>query len=230
MHPELRDGIEAIALNRPSCGGRRSVLERTQDKLQERARGRSRHHSREAQLEAALRANAALRVQAERLIAPMSPRGPTEQPSLMSLSPSSRALGWHVTCISEGCSSTYLPGAWPRSVFFPSLGGVFSFTPYARPVSYRSVSLRIARIGGRAWLGLPYRRYAAREGRRRAGRSGGPPGAARGRRNGVGLTDLPTSERGGFWAALFVVWLTSQPVSCAQIAAIRQRRQRANRP
>jgi hypothetical protein len=90
MHPELRDGIEAIALNQDlhlEVGV--PFLDRTRDKLEERARaiverrpeleyyfddldlGKpvSGHTSREAQLEAALRANAALRVQAERLIA-----------------------------------------------------------------------------------------------------------------------------------------------------------------
>jgi hypothetical protein len=34
---------------------------------------------------------------------------------------------WHVKCISEVRSSTFLPGARPRSVFFPSLGGAFLF-------------------------------------------------------------------------------------------------------
>jgi hypothetical protein len=90
MHPELRDGIEAIALSQDlhvEAGA--PFLERTRDKLEERARGIivrrpeleyyfgdldlgmavSERNSREAQLEAALRANAALRVQAERLIA-----------------------------------------------------------------------------------------------------------------------------------------------------------------
>jgi hypothetical protein len=86
MHPELRDGIEAIALSQDlhvEAGA--PFLKRTRDKLEERARGIierrpeleyyfggldlgravSERNSREAQLEAALRANAALRVQAE---------------------------------------------------------------------------------------------------------------------------------------------------------------------
>jgi hypothetical protein len=90
MHPELRDEIEAIALSQDlhvEVGA--PFLERTQGKLQERARaiierrpeleyyfdvldlGKavSGRNSREPQLEAALRANAALRVQAERLTA-----------------------------------------------------------------------------------------------------------------------------------------------------------------
>ena len=90
MHPELRDGTEAIALSQDlhvEVGA--PFLERTRDKLEERARAImerrpelehyfddfapakavSGHNPREAQLEAALRANAALRVQAEGLIA-----------------------------------------------------------------------------------------------------------------------------------------------------------------
>jgi hypothetical protein len=85
MHPELRDGAEEVALNQDlhvEVGA--PFLERTQDKLQERARAITErrpeleHHfddftegvrSRESQLEVALRANALLRVQAERLIA-----------------------------------------------------------------------------------------------------------------------------------------------------------------
>jgi hypothetical protein len=90
MHPELRDGTEAIALSQDlhvEVGA--PFLERTRDKLEERARAIMErrpelehyfddfapakavfgHNPREAQLEAALRANAALRVQAEGLIA-----------------------------------------------------------------------------------------------------------------------------------------------------------------
>jgi hypothetical protein len=90
IHPELRDGIDAIALNQDlyvEVGA--PFLERTRDKLKERARAiverrpELKHYfddldlgkavsggnAREAQLEAALRANVALRVQAERLIA-----------------------------------------------------------------------------------------------------------------------------------------------------------------
>jgi hypothetical protein len=90
MHPELREGIEAIALSQDlhvEVGA--PFLERTRDKLKERARaiierrpelehyfddfaterGVPRDNSREARLEGALRANAALRVQAERLLA-----------------------------------------------------------------------------------------------------------------------------------------------------------------
>jgi hypothetical protein len=90
MHPELRDGTEAIALGQDlhvEVGA--PFLERTRDKLKERARaiierrpdlecyfddfatekGLPGDSSREARLEVALRANAALRVQAERLIA-----------------------------------------------------------------------------------------------------------------------------------------------------------------
>jgi hypothetical protein len=88
MHPELRDGAEAIALNQDlhvEVGA--PFLDRTHDKLKERARAiierrpdlecyfdeeilvDARDDSRVGQLEAALRANAALRVQAERLIA-----------------------------------------------------------------------------------------------------------------------------------------------------------------
>jgi hypothetical protein len=90
MHPELRDEAEAIALSQDlhvEFGA--PFLERTRDKLQERARAIiehrpelkhyfddfapakavSGHNSREAQLEAALVANAALRIEAEGLIA-----------------------------------------------------------------------------------------------------------------------------------------------------------------
>jgi hypothetical protein len=89
MHPELREGVEAIALEQDlhvEVGA--PFLERTQDKLLERARsiierrpeleyyfdlrpneGAADMTRRESQLEAALRASAALRVQAERLIA-----------------------------------------------------------------------------------------------------------------------------------------------------------------
>jgi hypothetical protein len=89
MHPELRDENEAIALTQDlhvELGA--PFLERTRDKLKERARaiierrpelehyftafdtekGVPGDNSREARLEVALRANAALRVQAERLI------------------------------------------------------------------------------------------------------------------------------------------------------------------
>jgi hypothetical protein len=34
---------------------------------------------------------------------------------------------WHVKCISESRSSTYLQGVWPRSVFFPSLSEAVIF-------------------------------------------------------------------------------------------------------
>jgi hypothetical protein len=90
MHPELRDGAEAIALDQDlyvEVGA--PFLERTRDKLQERVRAIVERRpelecyfddltpakvfrgitTREGQLEAALRANSALRVQAERLIA-----------------------------------------------------------------------------------------------------------------------------------------------------------------
>ena len=89
MHPELRDGAEAIALEQDlhvEVGA--PFLERTYDKLKERARsiierrpeleyyfdlrpneGAADMTRRESQLEAALRASAALRVQAEQLIA-----------------------------------------------------------------------------------------------------------------------------------------------------------------
>jgi hypothetical protein len=89
MHPELREGVEAIALEQDlhvEVGA--PFLERTQDKLLERARsiierrpeleyyfdlrpneGAADMTRHESQLEAALRASAALRVQAERLIA-----------------------------------------------------------------------------------------------------------------------------------------------------------------
>jgi hypothetical protein len=91
MHPELRDGSEAMALNQDlhvEVGA--SFLERTRDKLLERVKaiteGRPEleHYfddlssarasqdltaSRETKLTAALAANVALRVQAERLIA-----------------------------------------------------------------------------------------------------------------------------------------------------------------
>jgi hypothetical protein len=89
MHPELRDETESLALSQDlhvEVGA--PFLERTCDKLKERARAlverrpELEHYfddfasakavpgpARQAQLEAALRANAALRVQAERLIA-----------------------------------------------------------------------------------------------------------------------------------------------------------------
>jgi hypothetical protein len=90
MHPELCDGTEGIALRQDlhvQVGA--PFLERTQDKLKERARaivercpelenyfddfatekGVPGDSSREARLKVALRANAALRFQAERLIA-----------------------------------------------------------------------------------------------------------------------------------------------------------------
>jgi hypothetical protein len=90
MHPELREGIEAVALNQDlhvEVGA--PFLERTQGKLQERARAIIRRRPelehyfddltaaewiremtpREAKLTAALDANVALRIQAERLIA-----------------------------------------------------------------------------------------------------------------------------------------------------------------
>ena len=90
MHPELRDATEAMALNQDlhvEVGA--PFLERTRHKLEGRARvimecrpelehyfddfapakAVSGPNPREAQLEAALRANAALRVQAEGLIA-----------------------------------------------------------------------------------------------------------------------------------------------------------------
>jgi hypothetical protein len=90
MHPELRDRTEAIALCQDlhvEAGA--PFLERTRDKLEERARAIIERRpeleyyfgdlvpakafreidTRETQLEAALRANAAIRVQAERLIA-----------------------------------------------------------------------------------------------------------------------------------------------------------------
>jgi len=90
MHPELRDGTEAIALRQDlhvEAGA--PFLERTREKLEDRARAIIERrpeleyyfgdlipakafreiNTREIQLEAALRANAALRVQAERLIA-----------------------------------------------------------------------------------------------------------------------------------------------------------------
>ena len=90
MHPELRDGTEALALNQDlhvEVGA--PFLERTRDKLEERARAiierrpeleyyfgdlipaKAFHEitPRETQLSAALTANVALRVQAERLIA-----------------------------------------------------------------------------------------------------------------------------------------------------------------
>jgi hypothetical protein len=90
MHPELRDGTEAIALRQDlhvEAGA--PFLERTREKLEDRARAIIERrpeleyyfgdlipakafreiNTRETQLEAALRANAALRVQAERLIA-----------------------------------------------------------------------------------------------------------------------------------------------------------------
>jgi hypothetical protein len=90
MHPELRDGAEAIALEQDlhvEVGA--PLLERTYDKLKERARSIIERRPeledyfgnlipakafreitpRESQLEAALRASAALRLQAERLIA-----------------------------------------------------------------------------------------------------------------------------------------------------------------
>jgi hypothetical protein len=90
MHPELRDENESIAMTQDlhvEVGA--PFLERTHDKLHERARaiikrypelehyfdGLSSEHAcpgiatRESQLEAALRANSALRVEAERLIA-----------------------------------------------------------------------------------------------------------------------------------------------------------------
>lgn len=87
MHPELRDGTEAIALRQDlHVEAAAPFLERTGEKLEERARAiierrpdleyyfgnliqRRLFGTRETQLEAALRANAALRVQAERLIA-----------------------------------------------------------------------------------------------------------------------------------------------------------------
>jgi hypothetical protein len=90
MHPELRDGTEAIALRQDlhvEAGA--AFLERTREKLEDRARAIIERrpeleyyfgdlipakafreiNTRETQLEAALRANAALRVQAQRLIA-----------------------------------------------------------------------------------------------------------------------------------------------------------------
>jgi hypothetical protein len=90
MHPELRDGTEAIAVSQDlhvEVGA--PFLERTRDKLEERARAIIKRRPeleyyfgdlirakafreitpRETQLNAALAANVALRVQAERLIA-----------------------------------------------------------------------------------------------------------------------------------------------------------------
>jgi hypothetical protein len=90
MHPELRDGTEAIALSQDlhvEVGA--PFLERTRDKLEERARAIIKRRPeleyyfgdlipakafweitpRETQLRTALAANVALRVQAERLIA-----------------------------------------------------------------------------------------------------------------------------------------------------------------
>jgi hypothetical protein len=89
MHPELRDLTEGVALRQDlHVQVDAPFLERTRDKLEERARaiierrpelehyftafdtekGVPGDNSREARLEVALRANAALRAQAERLI------------------------------------------------------------------------------------------------------------------------------------------------------------------
>jgi hypothetical protein len=84
MHPELRDATEQIALRQDlHVAVGTPFLERTQDKLQERARaiiqrrpeladyfdGFTLDASGETKLTAALKANVALRVEAERLIA-----------------------------------------------------------------------------------------------------------------------------------------------------------------
>jgi hypothetical protein len=89
MHPELREGIEAIALSQDLHVEVAPFLERTRHKLEERARAIIKRRPeleyyfgdlipatafreitpRETQLSVALAANVALRVQAERLIA-----------------------------------------------------------------------------------------------------------------------------------------------------------------
>jgi hypothetical protein len=140
MHPELRDGIEAIALSQDlhvEVGA--PFLERTRDKLEERARGIierrpeleycfgdldlgravSERNSREARLEAALRANAALRVQAERLIAayiaPDSNRAAiiSELIALFDGSDQREAQMLEARALGEGWRE-HSSGGWPR--------------------------------------------------------------------------------------------------------------------